>query len=86
MDLRHSRIRKDGKTHTYWRRVRSVRRQGKVVQESVRPREQRVATHQRHVHRLHAIAGTHTARPHTGRSREVLRGLVAHDGGSARHA
>ncbi len=63
MDLRHSRIRKDGKTHTYWRRVRSVRRQGKVVQESVRPREQRVATHQRHVHRLHAIAGTHTARP-----------------------
>ncbi len=35
MDLRPSRIRKDGKTHTYWRRVRSVRRQGKVVQESV---------------------------------------------------
>jgi transposase len=33
--LRHSRIRKDGKTHTYWRLVRSVRRHGKVVQETV---------------------------------------------------
>jgi len=33
--LRHSRIRKDGKTHTYWRLVRSVRRAGKVVQETV---------------------------------------------------
>jgi transposase len=33
--LRHSRIRKDGKTHTYWRLVRSVRRNGKVVQETV---------------------------------------------------
>ncbi len=35
MYLRHSRIRKDGKTHTYWRLVRSVRRDGKVVQETV---------------------------------------------------
>jgi transposase len=33
--LRHSRIRKDGKTHTYWRLVRSVRRNGKVIQETV---------------------------------------------------
>ena len=35
MYLRHSRIHKDGKTHTYWRLVRSVRRGGKVVQETV---------------------------------------------------
>ncbi len=35
MDLRHSRIRKDGKSHTYWRLVRSVRRHGKGVQETV---------------------------------------------------
>ena len=35
MYLRHSRIRKDGKTHSYWRLVRSVRRDGKVVQETV---------------------------------------------------
>ncbi len=35
MYLRHSRIRKDGKTHTYWRLVRSVRRHGRVVQETV---------------------------------------------------
>jgi transposase len=33
--LRHSTVRKDGKTHTYWRLVRSVRRNGKVVQETV---------------------------------------------------
>jgi transposase len=33
--LRHSTIRKDGKTHVYWRLVRSVRRNGKVVQETV---------------------------------------------------
>jgi transposase len=33
--LRHSTIRKDGKTHTYWRLVRSVRRGGKVRQETV---------------------------------------------------
>jgi transposase len=33
--LRHSTIRKDGKTHTYWRLVRSVRRNGKVVQETI---------------------------------------------------
>ena len=33
--LRHSRIHKDGKTHTYWRLVRSVRRGGKVMQETV---------------------------------------------------
>ena len=35
MYLRHSRIRKDGKTHTYWRLVRSLRRDGRVVQETV---------------------------------------------------
>ena len=35
MYLRHSTIRKDGKTHTYWRLVRSVRRDGKVRQETV---------------------------------------------------
>ena len=35
MYLRHSTIRKDGKTHRYWRLVRSVRREGKVVQETV---------------------------------------------------
>ena len=28
-------MRKDGKTHTYWRLVRSVRRGRKVVQETV---------------------------------------------------
>jgi transposase len=33
--LRHSIVRKDGKTHTYWRLVRSVRRNGKVIQETV---------------------------------------------------
>jgi hypothetical protein len=33
--LRHSTLRKDGKTHTYWRLVHSVRRDGKVVQETV---------------------------------------------------
>ena len=35
MYLRHSRICKDGKTHTYWRLVRSVRRGGRVRQETV---------------------------------------------------
>lgn len=35
MYLRHSRVRKIGRTHTYWRLVRSVRRNGKVVQETV---------------------------------------------------
>lgn len=35
MFLRHSTVRKDGKAHTYWRLVRSVRRNGKVVQETV---------------------------------------------------
>jgi len=35
MYLRHSTTRKDGKTHTYWRLVRSVRRNGKVRQETV---------------------------------------------------
>jgi hypothetical protein len=35
MYLRHSTRKKDGKTHTYWRLVRCVRRQGKVVQETV---------------------------------------------------
>jgi DDE family transposase len=33
--LRHSVRRKNGKQHTYWRRVRAVRRGGKVVQETV---------------------------------------------------
>lgn len=35
MYLRHSTVRKNGKTHTYWRLVRSVRRNGKVKQETV---------------------------------------------------
>ena len=35
MYLRHSVRRKDGKKHVYWRLVRSVRRNGKVVQETV---------------------------------------------------
>ena len=35
MFLRKSTRKKDGKTHTYWRLVRSVRRNGKVVQETV---------------------------------------------------
>lgn len=35
MYLRPSTRRKDGKTHVYWRLVRSVRRGGKVVQETV---------------------------------------------------
>ncbi|MGH7425761.1 MAG: IS1634 family transposase, partial [Candidatus Methylomirabilales bacterium] len=35
MYLRHSTVRKNGKTHTYWRLVRSVRRGGKVRQETV---------------------------------------------------
>ena len=33
--LRHTRRRKDGKTHVYWQLVRSVRRGRKVVQETV---------------------------------------------------
>ncbi|HEX7231358.1 MAG TPA: hypothetical protein VF452_13265 [Candidatus Binatia bacterium] len=33
--LRHTTRRKDGKTHVYWRLVRSVRRGRKVVQETV---------------------------------------------------
>jgi|SRR5271157_3239961 len=35
MYLRHTTVRKDGKTHSYWRLVRSVRRGRKVVQETV---------------------------------------------------
>jgi transposase len=35
MYLRHTTIRKDGKTHDYWRLVRSVRHGRKVVQETV---------------------------------------------------
>lgn len=35
MYLRRSKVRKDGKTHVYWRLVRSVRRGGKVVQQTV---------------------------------------------------
>ena len=35
MYLRHTRRRKDGKTHVYWQLVRSVRRGRKVVQQTV---------------------------------------------------
>src|SRR4029077_7897729 len=35
MYLRHTTVRKNGKTHSYWRLVRSVRRGRKVVQETV---------------------------------------------------
>jgi transposase len=35
MYLRHTRVCKDGKAHTYWRLVRSVRRGRKVMQETV---------------------------------------------------
>ena len=35
MYLRHSTVRKNGKTHTYWRVVRSVRVGSKVRQETV---------------------------------------------------
>jgi hypothetical protein len=35
MYLRHSTIEKDGKQHTYWRLVRSVRVGKKVCQETV---------------------------------------------------
>jgi len=35
MYLRHSTRRKDGKEHTYWRLVRSVRVGKKVVQQTV---------------------------------------------------
>lgn len=35
MYLRHTTRRKDGKTHVYWQLVRSVRRGGKIVQETV---------------------------------------------------
>jgi hypothetical protein len=35
MYLRHTTVNKDGKTHCYWRLVRSVRRGRKVVQETV---------------------------------------------------
>ncbi len=35
MYLRHSTVRKNGKTHTYWRLVRSVREGRKVRQETV---------------------------------------------------
>ena len=35
MYLRHSVRRKNGKRHSYWRLVRSVRRGGKIVQETV---------------------------------------------------
>src|SRR5262249_37791588 len=35
MYLRHSTVRKNGKTHTYWRLVRSVRTGTKVRQETV---------------------------------------------------
>src|SRR6266478_4353964 len=35
MYLRHTTVCKDGKAHTYWRLVRSVRRGRRVVQETV---------------------------------------------------
>ena len=35
MYLRHTTVRKNGKTLTYWRLVRSVRKNGKVIQETV---------------------------------------------------
>ena len=35
VDLRHTTRHKNGKTHTYWRLVRSVRRGRKVIQETV---------------------------------------------------
>jgi transposase len=35
MYLRHTKVKKDGKTHSYWRLVRSVRRGRKVSQETV---------------------------------------------------
>jgi hypothetical protein len=35
MYLRHTTMEKDGKTHTYWRMVRSVREGKKVRQETV---------------------------------------------------
>lgn len=35
MYLRHTKVKKDGKEHIYWRLVRSVRRNGKVVQQTV---------------------------------------------------
>ncbi len=35
MYLRHSVVRKNGKRHVYWRLVRSVRRNGKVIQQTV---------------------------------------------------
>lgn len=35
MYLRHATVRKNGKSHTYWRLVRSVRREGKVRQQTV---------------------------------------------------
>ena len=35
MYLRHATVRKNGKTHSYWRLVRSVRRGRRVVQETV---------------------------------------------------
>ena len=35
MYLRHTTVQKNGKTHCYWRLVRSVRRGRKVIQETV---------------------------------------------------
>ena len=35
MYLRHTKVKKNGNTHTYWRLVRSVRRNGKPVQQTV---------------------------------------------------
>ena len=35
MVLRHTTVRKNGKAHSYWRLVRSVRRGRRVAQETV---------------------------------------------------
>src|SRR5258708_28024667 len=35
MDLRHTRVRKNGKVHRYWRLVRSVRVGRRVIQQTV---------------------------------------------------
>src|SRR5262245_64724290 len=58
MYLRHTTVRKDGKTHTYWRLVRSVRRGGKVVQETVAQLGELDATGRLSARRLaHAMTG-----------------------------
>ena len=76
MYLRHSVRRKDGKTHVYWRLVRSVRRNGKVVQETVaqlgeldaKGRAKAKALAQSD-HRPEAISGTYSRTPRARRPR-----------------